>query len=375
MAFVPEAEFPDFSRILDSLNQAQISVKNPALYQAIKQLIDKVLQFKDLNQTQIENILADITDLSNTVNNINTGTTVNLPPPIMPVFDGIDGDDGFPIPGRDGKDGLDGKSIFLPESSDQDYETPLPMPVCCVEGASVFELSTTGNIDDLDFQNAKVIRFNNASLATLRGLKAGFDGQKVTIYSKGAGDLFSAHLNAGSSAANQLTNFVTSGNTSGAAGTSVYEYTYDTSIPGWRLTYHTQGAWISQPFNAGDFTTSGGGAITFPLGATNVPVFKYFLTGKTVFWALTVNGATIAAPLGNLILTLIPNSWTAASQVENTARTGNNANLGTTEGIMVTVPATDATKVFTSVDLLTTTNWAVSVAQTNLAGSLQFDIN
>lgn len=375
MAFRPAAEFPDFSRILESLNQAQISAKNPALYQAIKQLIDKVLQFKDLNQNQIENIIADITDLSNTVNNISTGGTVVLPAPVMPPLDGIDGEDGIGFPGRDGRDGLDGKSLFLPQPDESYYDTPLPMPICCTDGASIFDITTTGAINDLDFANAQIIRFNNASLSTLQGLKAGYDSQQVVIFSKGAGQLNTAHLNAGSAAANRLTNNVTSGVTTGAPASGVFRYVYDSSIPGWRLTQHSQGAWISVAFNAGDFSTSGGGAITFPAGATNVPVFKYYLNGKTITVALTLNGVSIAAALGTQIRALIPNSWTAATQVENCARAGNNAALGTTVGLFVVVPSVDATKLVMLNTTLGTTNWAASVANTNFAGSLPFDIN
>src|ERR1035437_1222491 len=74
---------------------------------------------------------------------------------------------------------------------------------------SEFTVTTTGNIDDLDFSNANTIRMNNASLATIRGLKAGVAGQQVTIVSVGAGEVDLAHQNTGSLAVNRFQNKAT----------------------------------------------------------------------------------------------------------------------------------------------------------------------
>src|ERR1035437_9565563 len=116
-----------------------------------------------------------------------------------------------------------------------------------------FSVTTTGNIDDLDFSNANTIRMNNASLATIRGLKAGVAGQQVTIVSIGAGEVDFAHQNAGSTAANRLINTVTSGITPLAPGKGTAVYEYDGTAARWRLVSHTQGAAIAVTYNAGDF--------------------------------------------------------------------------------------------------------------------------
>src|ERR1035437_5764017 len=81
-----------------------------------------------------------------------------------------------------------------------------------------FTVTTTGNIDDLDFSNASTIRMNNASLTTIRGLKAGVAGQQVTIVSVGTGKVDLAHANTGSGAVNRLLNYITSAATPLAPG-------------------------------------------------------------------------------------------------------------------------------------------------------------
>jgi hypothetical protein len=101
--------------------------------------------------------------------------------------------------------------------------------------AGTFDVSTTGTINDLDFQSCAVIRMTNATLATLTGLKAGYPGQMVTIVATGAGQVNLSHQNAGSAAANRLINAVTSAVTSLAAGVGAATYTYDDTTARWRL--------------------------------------------------------------------------------------------------------------------------------------------
>src|ERR1017187_8808588 len=123
--------------------------------------------------------------------------------PVIPGPQGPKGDTGssgsgagiMGPPGQDGADGDDAWSVGL-------VNTP--------KGTSEFTVTTTGNIDDLDFSNASTIRMNNASLSTLRGLKAGVAGQQVTIVSVGTGKVDLAHANTGSGAGNRLLNYITS---------------------------------------------------------------------------------------------------------------------------------------------------------------------
>lgn len=115
-------------------------------------------------------------------------------------------------------------------------------------GRAVAEITTTstGNIDDFAIGTAPVtlLRMNNASDATLRGMAAGVGGQVVIIESVGAGNVFLAHQNAGSSAVNRLINTVTAASTPLAAGKGKTTYVYDPTTQRWRLASHEQGGYI-----------------------------------------------------------------------------------------------------------------------------------
>ena len=46
---------------------------------------------------------------------------------------------------------------------------------------AVFEFTSTGIIDDLDFNNADLLKLTNSSGVSIRGIKAGFPGQILPI--------------------------------------------------------------------------------------------------------------------------------------------------------------------------------------------------
>lgn len=153
--------------------------------------------------------------------------------------------------------------------------------------------TTTGNIDDLDFSNAEVIRMNNATDSTIRGLVAGVAGQQVTIVSIGAGNVLLAHQNAGSAVGNRLINTATSGNTPLAAGKGVATYTYDATTARWRLSAHDQGAWITPTFAAGDYSAWNVGSWTVASATTQ----QYWLRGTQLFRMWAVSGTTAGSPI------------------------------------------------------------------------------
>ena len=174
---------------------------------------------------------------------------------------------------------------------------------------SEFTLTTTGNIDNLDFSNADSIRFNNASLSTLRGLKAGYAGQRVTIVSIGAGQVDLAHQNTGSTATTRLVNFATSASSSLAAGVGAANYQYDATTGRWRLVAHEQGAFITVAYNSGDFGSFGGG--TWTVDAGDVANHSYKLVGRQLFTALTT-ATTSTSGASNLLTIPIPGGFTVA---------------------------------------------------------------
>ena len=152
-------------------------------------------------------------------------------------------------------------------------------------------ITTTGNIDDLDFSNAATIRMNNASLATIRGLKAGIAGQQVVIVSVGAGRVDLAHLNTGSISANRLINYATSGSTPLAAGVGTAVYEYDATTAQWRLIHHEQGTPITPTYAGGNFT--GGGSQTWTVDASDVTVCQYLLRGNLLWLQLILDNTSV----------------------------------------------------------------------------------
>lgn len=121
-----------------------------------------------------------------------------------------------------------------------------------------------------------ILRCNNASLLTITGFAGGADGMRLVVQSIGGGQINFLYQNAGSTAANRLTTFVTSGITSLAAGVGVAEFIYSTASGGsWILVQHEQGAPI-------DYSATS--TIVGWSSFTNQKI-NYYLKGRT----LTVN--------------------------------------------------------------------------------------
>lgn len=100
-------------------------------------------------------------------------------------------------------------------------------------------VTTTGNIDDLDFDSAGLLRMNNAALSTLRGLasKVDYAAEGLWIVSLGAGNVDIAHQDANSSAANRIIT-PTAATVTLTAGTGRAFLIYDLTTARWRLVYN-----------------------------------------------------------------------------------------------------------------------------------------
>jgi hypothetical protein len=160
---------------------------------------------------------------------------------------------------------------------------------------TVISPTTTGTVNDwapATIVGNTEIRCNNASLLTVQGIAAGYDGQLLRIVSVGAGQVDLAPQNAGSSAANRLLNFATAGSTSLAAGSGYAEYQYDTTTARWRLLVHEQGAWITATFNGANFT--GNNSMTWTVGSGDVTTLAYRLSGRTLFVNYSLSATTVA---------------------------------------------------------------------------------
>ena len=195
------------------------------------------------------------------------------------------------------------------------------------QSAREVTFTTTGNIDDLDTQGVSLIRMNNATLATIRGLKAGWAGQQITMVSIGAGIVELAHQNTNSTAANRLLNTVTSSTTRLAPGTGSAIYQYDDTTARWRLVSHSQGAYIATTFAAGDYT--GNGAMTFTVASGDVITNTSCLVGKLLYFTVRLFTASVGGTPNDQLHVAIPNGYSAVASVLFPARLSDNGGAST----------------------------------------------
>jgi len=175
--------------------------------------------------------------------------------------------------------------------------------------------TSTGNVDDLDFADADLLRCDNASLMTLRGLKAGVQGQRLTIVSVGAGQVDISHQDTGDAvAANRLICFATSGKTSLAAGTGAATVQYDAVTARWRLVQHEQGDYIAAAFSAGDYT--GTGSMTWTVDSGDCSC-RYYLRGRQLEVALTVATSSVGGTPSLTLQRVVPGGYSVGSAGSN----------------------------------------------------------
>lgn len=159
-----------------------------------------------------------------------------------------------------------------------------------------------------------VIFANNATLLTIQGITAGLDGQQLSIFSIGAGEVDFAHENASASAALRLHNVATTGLTPLAPGAGKATFVYDANFASgpvgrWVLKEHVQGAFITRTFSAANYTASG--TLTWTVAAAITD--RYYLEGRRLTIQQLVTGSTGGLAAGELRIAL-PNSYTAVSR-------------------------------------------------------------
>lgn len=103
--------------------------------------------------------------------------------------------------------------------------------------AGTFTVTTAGVINDLDFEECSIIRMENATLATITGLKAGYPGQEVEIVTVQPGPVDLEHEDVRSLEEHRLLNTITGNPTSllGNFGSASGRYKYDDVTKRWRL--------------------------------------------------------------------------------------------------------------------------------------------
>ncbi len=146
----------------------------------------------------------------------------------------------------------------------------------------VFTSTLTGSgINDFDFNNADLVRMNNATLSVITGLKAGYPGQRVTFVSIGAGVVHFTHQDASSVATNRLINICTSDHTNLAAGSGFATYQYDDTTARWRLVDFDQGGPLT-------YSVTWKGSVSDPAIGNGTLTGSYYLRSRVIDVAIQV---------------------------------------------------------------------------------------
>ena len=178
---------------------------------------------------------------------------------------------------------------------------------------SEFSLTTTGTINNLDFLNADLIRFNNASAAILTGLKAGYAGQSVVIQNIGSSTVQISHQGGTSDAANRAITISTNGQIVGAGGSMLA--IYDGTTLKWRVSVIDPGGWIPIAFDAANFT--GAAAMTWTVGAGDQATYVMRQEGAQVTILIFLVDTTVGGVPAASLLILVPGGFTLNSALES----------------------------------------------------------
>lgn len=190
-----------------------------------------------------------------------------------------------------------------------------PLPV-------VQTITLTGAQDNVVLTaGATILRCNNATLVTISGFVAGYDGQIIQVESIGAGQVDLLHQQT-STAANRLINFATVGITSLAAGSGTAVFQYDLTTARWRLVAHEQGAWISPGFATGLFVSNAGTWTVDVPG--DVVTLAFYLKGRALTVAWFLNTTSTGGGVGSDLNFPIPNSLVSAKAMTTPIQTGDN---------------------------------------------------
>lgn len=199
----------------------------------------------------------------------------------------------------------------------------------------VVTTTATGTQNDLSLASCStsapcVLRANNATDLTINGFSALTSGQRLTVVSVGAGNVFLAHQNSSSTASGRLINFATTGNTPLAAGSGVATYVYDGTTSRFRLESHEQGAWLTPTFAAGDYTAASG---NWTVDSGDVAGFRYRLSGRRLEVQMLITGTDVSATPATL-KRAVPGGYTLVAGPSQHARV-NNAAAGYASGLAV----------------------------------------
>ncbi len=235
-------------------------------------------------------------------------------------------------------------------------------------------ITSTGTQNNLSISEADYVIFNNATDLTVTGIVAPASpskpGKPVRYRCAGAGNVFFAHENGGSTAANRLYNLVKSGNTPHAGGgTGTGTLVYDDAGARWVPIHHEQGAWIVPTFSAGNFSANG--SMTWTVASGDVLSLSYHLSGSSMTVSFQIATSTVGGTPNTSLL--IGNgawgSFTATRPMINAVAWALDNNVLRQAFVEVAVSGTTIN--FRRADLA---NWTASTDLTYLYGQIAFEV-
>lgn len=211
----------------------------------------------------------------------------------------------------------------------------------------VVTTTATGTQNDLSLASCAtsapcVLRANNATDLTINGFSALTTGQRLTVVSVGAGNVYLAHQNSSSTATGRLINLATSSSTPLAAGSGIADYVYDGTTQRFRLVSHEQGAWITPTFAGGDYTAATG---NWSVDSGDVTECRYWLRGRALLIDLAVSTTDVSATPATL-RRAVPNGYTIVSGADTLVRV---SDAGASSVVGLARPAVTTIQFFSTV--------------------------
>ncbi len=88
------------------------------------------------------------------------------------------------------------------------------------------------------------------------------------------------------------------------------------------------GEWVDQAFNAANYTTSGGGGVTWGVDAGDVALNRYTLVGKTVTWQINIDSTDIAGGTPTHLRVAVPSGLTEVAVLARGGSCGRTRDAG-----------------------------------------------
>lgn len=233
--------------------------------------------------------------------------------------------------------------------------------------------SATGAQDDFNVSASQsYVYFTGASPVVIGGFEIGAatpsDGDWFVAANAGTSTVRIEEDGSGSATTNRVSGYESvRGQTLGVGGACLLVYVAG-SVNRWRMYLLTPGAPILEPFNAGDYTTSG--AMTWGVDAGDQYQKQWVQRGKMLQVSLSIITTTVGGTPSTVLAVKIPGGFTSVLGLSAICRIINN---GVGAASICSVNTTATTMNF-YVDQTATTAWTACVNLAGMQGDFQIEV-